>query len=794
MEIYQDSSRSAGERAKDLLSKMSLEEKINQLECYLLTNPDSEVMEKETQNGIGSIGMMNAGRTSREVSENISRIQQMVMRHSRFGIPALFHVEALAGPGAPGCADFPLSITNAASFNGENVKRMTQITREQMKALGIRMALSPVLDIARDLRYGRIGETFGGDPTLVSEMSCAFVSGLQGDDLSQGVAATAKHFLGCAQVEAGINQTRAVADERELEEVFAKPFEAAIRNCGLKSVMNSYGEANGEPFCASSRYLRGLLRGKLGFDGVVVSDYHSIDRLIQPFYVAKDKEDAAAMAINGGMDMEFPSRFIYSGMEQALRDGKVTEETLNESVYRVLKLKFELGLFEAPLPVFEEKLFDNAQYDDVIRRTTEESITLLKNEGVLPLTDKSVKIGVIGQPGDSLRHLYGAYTAPVTTEMVMDLMSDAGTVGMAGVKMETVNEENALNDEKRRRLFQEQCPGAKTILEALREQYESVSYAEGYPVGICDSMEQIDFDEAKKLAAESEVLVVCVGGKNGVGKKCTSGEGIDSTQVELPGGQEELVKQLYAINPNMIVVHTDAKPLVSRFIYDNAPAIIEGWLPCRFGGQVIADVISGDVNPSGHLPMDIPKSTGQMPYYYSQRNASSMDSIRSCVGDFIVNQDGYIDAKREAELPFGYGLSYTEFSYSDMVLLVSQNGAYRVEVDVKNTGERDGSAVVQLYGKDEIASVVRPYKELLGVCRVNLKAGECARIFFSGNLNQFAFENLAGKYCVEAGTFRFEIASDSRTPVLERVYEQPETLEVNWRDRVYYAQSGRMEN
>lgn len=211
MEVYQDSSRASGDRAKDLLSRMTQEEKINQLECYLLTDPFSKVMEEETKNGIGSIGVMNAGRTAREVAENIGRVQHMVMSHSRFGIPALFHVEALAGPGAPGCADFPLSITNAASFNGENVRRMTEITREQMKALGIRMALSPVLDIARDLRYGRVGETFGGDPTLVSEMSCAFVGGLQGNDLKQGVAATAKHFLGCAQVEAGINQTRAAA-------------------------------------------------------------------------------------------------------------------------------------------------------------------------------------------------------------------------------------------------------------------------------------------------------------------------------------------------------------------------------------------------------------------------------------------------------------------------------------------------------------------------------------------------------------------------------------------------------
>lgn len=787
MELYEDQSKTPAERAKDLLTKMNGEEKINQLSCCLLTDPYGN--EPETE--IGSIAIMNAGNNPHDISQNMGRIQRRVIQKSRFGIPALFHAEALTGPIQPGCAVFPLPIGNAASFNENNVKKMAQITKEQLKAMGIRHALSPVLDIARDFRYGRVGETFGSDPTLVSEMGCAFVQGMQGEDIKTGIAATAKHFLGCAQPEAGVNQTRTVVDERELKEVIARPFEAAIRNSDLKAVMNSYGEINGEPFCGSKYYLDDFLRGQLGFEGITVSDYHSIERLIQPFRLVQSQEDAAALAINSGMDMEFPSKMLYSQLTKAQEHGKVAQSTIDRAVFRVLKLKFELGLFETPYPVFNEKVFDDTQYEKFLTEATSQTITLVKNSGILPVTDTSLKIGIVGQPADSLRHMFGAYTAPATTEMLMELSTDKNAVGMAGVRLKSAEDSTEkVTLKKINDIIREQYPMAKTIRKAMEEHFPHVEYAEGFTVGQSEETGTADLREAVEIAKTSDILIVCVGGKNGVGRKCTSGEGIDTTQIGLPDGQEEIVKELYTFNPNMIVVHTDARPLVSRFIYDNVPGIVEAWLPCCYGGAAIADIIAGRFNPCGHLPVDVPKSTGQTPYYYSQRNGSSIQSIRECTGDFIVNKDGYIDEKRDAERPFGYGLSYTEFEYTHMMLEVNENGEYRIEADIQNTGDKDGGEVVQLYGIDEYAAVVRPTKELLGFSHIFLNAGEKVRIFFTGNLSQFAFAGHDENFRVEAGVFRFEISTDSATPVLSETYDLQKDISIERCERVYYANAG----
>lgn len=781
MEKFKDKSYSPAERASDLLGRMTVEEKINQLSCYLLTNPDSDEIDVH----VGAIAAMNAGSCSEQIAGNIHKIQEKVIQNSRFGIPALFHTEALAGPIQQGCAGFPLSISNAAAFNDENVRKMAEISRNQLKGMGIRHALSPVLDIARDFRYGRIGETYGSDPTLVSKLGCAFVEGMQGKVISEGVAATAKHFLGCAQPEAGVNQTRAVVDERELEEEIVKPFEAAIHNCDMKAVMNSYGEINGEPFCASEYYLQELLRNKLGFEGVTTSDYHSLDRLIQPFKLAETEKEAAVMALKGGMDMELPSKMLFPTLKSAVSEGMVDEETLDAAVYRVLKLKFELGLFEQPYPEFQKELYDNSRYEDFIKEATAQTVTLLKNTGILPVTDTQLKVGVIGQAGDSLRHMYGAYTAPATLEMLMNLAADENAVGMAGVRLDAVDKNSCkATPENINQSIKMQNPKTETIRSALEKYFPNIKYAVGFPAGAGEMVKQ---EELK--AAESDLIIVCVGGKNGVGTSCTSGEGIDTTKIELPGEQEEIVKKLYRINSNMIIVHMDARPLVSRFIYEYVPGIIEAWLPCTYGGNAIADVITGKYNPSGHLPVDIPKSTGQTPYYYSQRKGSSMQSIRECTGDFIVNKDGYIDEKREAERPFGYGLSYTDFAYRNMMLEVNGNQDYIIRVEIENTGNREGADVVQLYGIDEYATIIRPTKELLGYCRIHLRAKEKAEIMFRGNLSQFAFADRKGSFRIEKGTFRFEVAKDSMSPVLTHTYYQPETVVVKRSERSFYVES-----
>ena len=790
MEKYENPLLQPEERAADLIQRMTLKEKISQLGCALLVKNGKEDVKEKVKTGLGSVAVMDAGNTPEEASEMLNEIQKEAVKHSRFHIPVLFHAEALTGPLVPETATFPLPITNAATFHDENIRKMAEISKKQLKNMGIRLALSPVLDISRDFRYGRTGETYGSDETLVSKMGVAFVRGMQGDDLKDGVASTAKHFLGCAQPEAGINQTRAVVDGRELDEVIAKPFEAVIHKVGIKAIMNTYGEVNGQPVCGSEEYLKKYLKNTLGFEGAVVSDYHSLERLMYPFKVAENEVQTAAKTLRAGMDMEFPELYIYDHLEEALDQGLIDREEIDQAVLKVLKLKFELGIYDNPYSKYDEKMFRTAEEENLVEKATEEAITLLKNENVLPLKDKKMKIGVIGQSADSLRHMYGAYTAPATTEMFIRLMNEENAVGMAGVRVSKENHRKIQISEINQ-LIRQQYPNAITVKEALEEIYPNIQYAEGFRIG--GAQEQPDFEEAKQLAESSDVLIVCVGGKNGVGKECTSGEGVDTSVIELSNNQEEYVKKLYAINPNIIIVHMDSRPLVSPFIYEHIPAIIEAWLPCTYGGKAVASVIAGKVSPSGHLPVDIPKSTGQTPYYYGQRRGSSMASIRGCKGDFVINKDGYINEYRVAQRPFGYGLSYTKFEYSNMKMTVKTNDDYTVETDVENTGNYDGGDVVQLYGSDVCASVIRPEKILLGFHHVFLNKGEKKTIQLNGNLNQFAFADCDGNYFVERGKFIFEISEDSETPILTEEYDLKADMPVERNKRCFYAESCEME-
>ncbi len=786
MENYENPILDPEVRAADLMKRMTLKEKIGQLGCALLVKNGKEDVKEKVKSGVGSVAVMDAGNNPEKATEILNEIQKEAINNSRFQIPVLFHAEALTGSLVPETATFPLPITNAATFHDDNIRKMAEISSKQLKSMGIRLALSPVLDISRDFRYGRTGETYGSDETLVSKMGSAFVQGMQGEKLKDGVAATAKHFFGCAQPEAGINQTRAVVDERELDEVIAKPFEAAIHEAGIRAIMNTYGEINGQPICGSEEYMKKYLRNTLGFKGITVSDYHSLERLMYPFKVAENEVQTAVKTLSAGMDMEFPELFIYAHLEEAVNQDLIDVKEIDHAVLKVLKLKFELGIYDNPYSQYDETIFHTVEGESLVEQTTEEAITLLKNENLLPLKDKTMKIGVIGQSADSLRHMYGAYTAPATTEMFIRLMNEENSVGMAGVRVEKENQRK-IQIAEINQLIKQQYPNAITIKEALEKIYPNIQFAEGFRIG--GEQEPADFEEAKKLAKKADVLIVCVGGKNGVGKDCTSGEGVDTSVIELSNNQEEYVKKLYEINPKIIVVHMDSRPLVSPFIYEHIPAIIEAWLPCTYGGKAIASVISGRVNPSGHLPVDIPKSTGQTPYYYGQRRGSSMTSIRGCKGDFVINKDGYINEYRAAQRPFGYGLSYTKFEYSNMKLTIKDNGDYRVVVDIKNIGACDGGDVVQLYGSDVCASIIRPEKILLGFYHVFLKKGEQKTIQLDGNLSQFAFRNHEGDYFVENGKFVFEISEDCETPTLMGEYILKEDIAVKRNKRSFYAES-----
>lgn len=505
-------STAARQRAAALLKELSLEEKVRQLGCTMLVSEDTDLTAKDLSGGIGEIALLDICEEPEALAARLRDVQQYVMEHSPHRIPALFHCEALGGPVVPHTVLYPNSIGLGATFDTALVRDMANTIRTQMRAMGILHALSPVLDVAKDLRWGRVNETYGGDPTLSAAMSCAFVQGLQGDDLSTGVAATAKHFLGYSQTVGGLNLTRTQADARELREVFAKPFEAAIRKAGIRTVMNSYSEWEGRPVCASRKLLTDLLRSELSFDGLVVSDYRSVQRLLDDILAtADDITDAALQCLTAGLDMELPDRLGYAdGMTHAFAEGKVDISYLDRAVLRVLTLKFELGLFDEPYPQWQQ--YHAAAFAPTAaaeQRATRESIVLTKNEGnTLPLTDRSIKLAVIGPGASSLRLLYGGYTQPSMLEM-FQVVQDSSAMAGVGDKF-TAKPVRKYDLAATDREIHKSRPEAKTIFEALQELYPNCTYTQG-----CDYLDptQTDFAAALAAAESADAVILCLSGK-----------------------------------------------------------------------------------------------------------------------------------------------------------------------------------------------------------------------------------------------------------------------------------------
>lgn len=782
--VYKDATRSVDERAEDLLSRMTLEEKINQLSCHLVPGlaPDADKM-VNIENGIGELAVMSGQFTPEAEAALVNALQKKVIASSRFGIPAIFHCEALTGLTAPCAAQFPMSIAMGATFDPELLREIADEIRRQSVAVGIRQALSPNFDIARDLRWGRVNETYGSDPTLVTEMACAFVDGLQGDDPTRGVAATAKHFLGYSSTEGGVNMARTAASGRELREVFAKPFEAAIRRHGLMSVMNSYSEWNGQPICASKSILTDLLRDDLGFDGLVVSDYMSVDRLIKNFHVAEDYTNAAVRCLNAGLDIELPEQVSYNAkLIEKIENRELDEAVIDRSCRRVLALKFKLGLFEQPFALEGEaltKVFHTPQQYALGLDAAKKAMTLTKNNGILPLDGKARKIAVIGPTGNNLRRMFSSYTAAGMLEVMMfahDSMagtSDAST----GRAVNVIAEEKTAEIDG---LLAQLYPHAKTIYRALEERNPNIEYVEG-----CDYIDptKTGFDAAVEAARQADVVILTVGGKNGTGATCTGGENVDSASLGLPGAQEELLRKVIAENENVIVVHTDAKPLCSEYAYEHAAAILEAWFCCADAGEAIAQTINGENVPGGRLPHDVPRGSG-VTYYHYQNNASHVLTLQN------LGMVGYADRCTMTLRPFGYGLSYTSFRYSDLKLEAKQTDGtpeLKVSVTVENTGEVAGDEVVQLYGKDLFASMIRPYHELLGFKRVTLPPGKKKIVTFTFNLNIMAFIGESGEWICEAGDYRFFVGTNSDDERLSVDYQCEKTTTVQPGERSFFA-------
>ena len=788
--IFRDPSLSIDARVNDLISRMSLTEKINQLACI---NVSSTKLSSDVQDGIGEVALvaLEYFPTLKEFTNSIKALQEEIIQSSPNGIPALFHIEALCGPQLPNAVSFPSPINLGATFSPEDIHDMANRTREQLVCLGIRQALSPVMDLIRDFRWGRTNELYSSDPTLVSAMACAYVDGLQGKDLKVGVAATGKHFLGYSQTEGGLNMSKVLCDKQELRESFAKPFEASIRVSNIKSIMTAYSSLNGIPICSSKSVLTDLLRNDLGFDGLIVSDYMSLQRLLDPFKITDNATDAALQCLEAGLDVELPERYGYgNNLIEAVKMGSIDESVINRSVERILKLKFELGLFENPFPTLMEDNFDNEENNRRSLEVTRKSITLTKNEGLLPIKNKQAKIAVIGPSGNNVRVMFGSYMFGCAIEMgylIKKTVFDAymAVVDQSYEKTKFMN--GAENDSAFRNeintMISRAYPEAKSIFEALNENFESITYTTG-----CDIKDDTDYDfEAAVMTAQkADIVIMAVGSKNGWGKHCTDGEGVDSTYIELFGRQDELIKKVFAANPNMVVVHIGNKPLVNKFVYDNVPAILEAWIPGVYGGQSIADVLTGNYNPGGRLTVDVPHSAGQLPMYHYQYNGNRRsDDLPS-----MMTFNGYVNESSTPLRPFGFGLTYTHFEYFDFKLSSSKETdipILSVSVSIRNMGDVAGDEVLQLYGKDILASVIRPTQELIGFKRISLQPQESKIVVFTFRLDQMAFINSFDEWVIEKGDFAFFIGKNSLDIQFEEIYTQKQTIKIDHRNRGFFA-------
>ncbi|MDR2750889.1 MAG: glycoside hydrolase family 3 C-terminal domain-containing protein [Clostridiales bacterium] len=750
---------STEERAEKLLERMTLSEKIRQMSC-MISAPGID--EPDLRDGIGGIVSLSYS----GAFESANALQIRVIEESRLGIPALVHAEGICGALGSEMVSFPAPIGLGATFDTELVRNEADRIRMQLLSTGVRQVLAPVLDLARDLRWGRVNECFGSDPTHVSAMGAAFVHGLQGNSPYEAVAATAKHFLGHSICEGGLNIARSQTDPLDLRENFAKPFEAAIQ-AGLSAVMASYSEVNGKPVCASREVLTGILRESMGFEGVAVSDYMSLEVLSEVFRIAQSPAQSGVLALTAGLDMELPRPFGFSsGLREAVKRGEIEEILIDKAVKRILCLKLRLGLFEKPY--VDAPSLDKTLDSEISLKAAEESLVLLKNDGILPILNRNSKIAVIGPTGNSSRFFHGTYSLCASIEMALETSrtvdSKAADIEKIGVKM----------------IPEDKKSYGKSLFESIKELFPNAVFVAG-----CDitGEDKSGFKEALKATQDADIALLAVGGKNGWASSCTSGEGIDSANIGLSGVQEALVLEVAKVCSKTIVVHTDGRPLVSKKVYDHTSAVIEAWLPGPFGGIAIAKVIAGIVNPSGRLPLDIPKDTGQTPLYFS--------SHRPARGSFRrgLHPGGYMDTQG-AQYPFGFGLSYSSFSYSNVRLeSAGNNPVIEISVDIENTSPNEGTEIVQVYGRDEMASIVRPNLQLVGFARLRLMPGEKRTVKFSFWLDQFAFPTESG-WVLEKGDFTFFVSSDSSTPKFKFSFSQKETLLIEPRKRGFFASHG----
>ena len=751
---YRDSDLAIEKRVHDLLSRMTLEEKAAQMRCVWQTkretlvdadgNFDLQKAEAAFADGCG-LGQVarpsdtGKGQDAREMAVLTNAMQKFFTENSRLGIPVVFHEECLHGHAGIGSTSFPQPIALGGTFNPELVERVFAATAEEVRSRGAHQALAPVLDVARDPRWGRVEETYGEDPYLVSQLGAAAVRGFQGDGAFQDkkhVMATLKHFAGHGEPESGINCAPANVSMRVLRETLLFPFKYALDEAGAISVMASYNEIDGVPSHANQWLLRDVLRKEWRFQGFVVGDYYALWELsyrpaTHGHFVARDKKEAAALAVRAGVNIETPDPDCYLSLVELVREGVLNESELDELVAPLLYWKFKMGLFEDPYvdPEEADRVVGNDGNRRIALEAARQSITLLKNQGSLaPLDlDHIQTIAVIGPNAD--RSLLGGYSGTPKHEVTV----------LEGIKARVAGRAKVVYSK-----------GCDITIGGSWNQDEVV---------VSDPDEdRRQIAEAQKVAQAADVIVLAIGGNEQTSREAWSRAHMgDRTQLELLGRQEELVQAMLATGKPVIVCLFNGAPLAIESLTHSVPVIFECWYLGQECGHAVAGALFGDFNPSGKLPITIPRSVGQLPIFYNHKPSA---------------RRGYLFDDASPLYAFGYGLSYTTFSIQNLQLTekkIKRDETSRVLADVTNCGQREGTEVVQMYIRDRVSSVTRPVKELKGFAPVSLRPGETTTIEFEITPDLLAFYDVKMNYTVEPGEFEIMIGNSSRDTDLQKV-------------------------
>lgn len=759
---YKNPRLAAARRVRDLLAHMTLEEKAAQMICVWLEKAHQLVdaagnfdltkarAAYKHGHGIGQVGRPSdagsnpatpaSGKNARGMAELTNDIQKFFLEHSRLGIPVMFHEECLHGHAAQDGTSFSQPIGLGGTFNPELVEELFAMAARESRIRGTHQALTPVVDVARDPRWGRVEETYGEDPYLVAQLGCAAVRGFQGDATFKDktrVIATMKHFVAHGEPESGMNCAPANVSMRVLREIFLAPFKATIQKVGAISVMASYNEVDGVPSHASKWLLRDVLRKEWGFKGFVVSDYYAIWELndrpeTHGHFVAKDKAEACRLAVEAGVNIELPDPDCYLHLVDLVRGKVLKESQLDELVAPMLLWKFKMGLFDDPYvdPAEAERVVGCDAHRQLALRAAHETITLLKNENNLaPLNPAKINsIAVIGP--NSNRSLLGGYSgAPKHNVTVLE-----------GIKAKVGDRVQVLHSD-----------GCRITAAGGSWQQDEV-----VPSDPVQDRKQIA--AAVKVANQADVIVLAIGGNEQTARESWNLNHMgDRTSLDLIGRQDELVKAMLATGKPVIVLLFNGRPLSINYVSQNVPVIFECWYLGQECGHAVADVLFGEVNPGGKLPITVPRSAGHLPAFYNHKPSA---------------RRGYLFDEVAPLYAFGFGLSYTTFAMANVRLKkrsIGRKQSTQVLVDVTNTGRRAGTEVVQMYIRDCISSVTRPVKELKGFQKIFLKPKETRTVTLDITPELLAFHDIDMRFVVEPGDFEIRVGNSSRDQDLQTV-------------------------